>query len=165
VVVVLQSDPGLAGLVKEAPNVQFVAVGIPGLQPGSNLSLIGPEGFRPDQQAFMAGYVAAILTFDWRVGVLTQGDTNGGQLVQDAFNNGVRFFCGLCRPAHPPYLAYPQAFAIASPGDESSWRSAADSLLQGSVTTAYVSPASSSPALLTYLYQAKVNLIAAGAYG
>jgi len=159
VVVVLQSDPGLAGLIKNAPNVQFVAVGIPGLQPGPNLSLIGPEGFRPDQQAFMAGYVAAILTFDWRVGVLTQGETNGGQLVQDAFINGVRFFCGLCRPTHPPYLAYPQAFAIASPGDESSWRSSADNLLQGSVTTVYVSPASSSPALLAYLFNAKVNLI------
>ncbi len=107
----------------------------------------------------MAGYIAAILTFDWRVGILTQGDTDGEKLVQDAFTNGVLFFCGLCRPAHPPYLAYPQAFAIASPDDETSWRAAADNLLQQSVTTAYISPASSSPALLTYLYQAKVNLI------
>jgi hypothetical protein len=159
VVLALQADPGLAGLAKDAPNVQFVAIGIPGLQAGPNLSLIGPEGFRPDQQAFMAGYVAAILTFDWRVGVLSPSETDGGKLVQDAFSNGVRFFCGLCRPAHPPYLAYPMAFSIASPGDQSSWRSSADNLLQGAVKTVYVSPASSSPDLLAYLYQAKVDLI------
>ena len=160
IVVALQADPGLAGLVKDAPNVQFVAVGIPGLQPGPNLSLIGPEGFRPDQQAFIAGYMAAVLTVDWRVGVLGPGPvtTDGGQLVQDAFSSGVRFFCGLCRPAHPP-LAYPQAFAIDSPGDESGWRPAADNLLHAAVTTVYVSPVSSSPALLAYLFQAKVNLI------
>jgi hypothetical protein len=160
VVVALQADPGLANLSKGAPNVQFAAVGIPGLQPGPNLSLIGPEGFRPDQQAFIAGYVAALLTFDWRVGVLGPGPVQGSsQLVQDAFNNGVRFFCGLCRPAHPPYQAYPQAFAIDAPGDEASWRAAADNLLQAAVTTVYVSPVSSSPALLAYLYQARVELI------
>ena len=157
-VVALQVDPGLAELAKSAPGVQFLAIGIAGLTAGSNLSLIGPDGFRPDQQAFIAGYIAAILTFDWRVGVLSPAETDGGKLIQDAFSNGVRFLCGLCRPAHPPYAAYPQVFAIASPVD-SGWQTPADSLLQAAVTTAYVSPASSSPALLAYLFQAKVELI------
>ena len=157
--VVLPPDPGLADLAKNSPKIQFVAIGIPGLQPSANLSLIGPQGFQPDQQAFMAGYLAAIITDDWRVGLLTLAGNPTSLVEEDAFTNGVRFFCGLCRPAHPPYVAYPQVSELTSTGDSTGWQSSVDGLIQNGVTTVYISPEISSSDLLTYLIKSNVDLI------
>ncbi len=155
VVVVLPPDPGLADLIKAAPQTQFVAIGFENLQPANNLSVIGPQGFRPDQQAFMAGYIAAILTNDFRTGIITQAGVDNST-IQNAFTNGVRYFCGLCRPAFPPYVVYPQAAEIATDGG---WQAAADTLLQDAVSTIYITPGSSSAELLNYLVESGANLI------
>lgn len=159
VVMALPPDPGLAAMAPAHPLTQFVAVGITGLQPSSNLSLVGSEGFRSDQAAFLAGYLSAMVTPDWRVGVINPGDTDNGALIRDAFKNGARYFCGLCRPAYPPYVVFPQSSALAIASDSSGWQSAADALLSSSVQTIYVPSESSSPELLDYLDKAKVNIV------
>ena len=159
VVVVFPPDPGLAELTKSYPGTQFVAVGIQGLTPTTNLSLIGPQGFRLDQQAFIAGYLAALLTADYRVGILTLTGSSSSQVEEDAFSNGVRFYCGLCRPTHPPYLDSPQIAEITSQNNQSGWQSAVDTLIQNAVTTVYVSPEVNSADLFTYLVKSNIELI------
>ena len=158
VVVVLPPDPGLEEIAKASPQTQFVAIGIENLKPSGNLSVIGPQGFQSDNQSFLAGYIAALLTNDFRVGIISQ-NAQDSTSVQAAFINGVRFYCGLCRPAFPPYGVYPQASEVTGGGTNADWKAAADTLLQGAVSTIYVTPASSSPDLLNYLVESGVDLI------
>lgn len=156
VVVSLPPDPGLSQLAASSPQIQFAGVGLSGVQPSANLSVIGSQGSDESQQAFLAGYIAAIVTPDWRVGVLSLNGDPQGEKASEAFQNGARFFCGLCKPAYPPFVSYPTAAAMENPQD---WRPAADALLALSVETAYVFPGASSPDLLNYLAKAKVRLL------
>ena len=49
-----------------------------------------------DQQAFLAGYIAGMVAPEWRVGILSQKDTPGGDAAVLAFSNGYHFYCGDC---------------------------------------------------------------------
>jgi hypothetical protein len=89
------------------PQSQFVAVGVSGLKPGPNLSLIGPDGLIPDELGFLAGYLAALITPDYRVGVVSPDDSPSHSAASLAFLNGATYYCGLCRPSVPPFKSYP----------------------------------------------------------
>ena len=158
-VVGVPPDPGLASLAAGAPSTQFVAVEIDGLKPSANLSLIGGQGNPVSDEAFLAGYLAAIITPDWRVGVINPADPTTGTGIGDAFKNGARYFCGLCRPAYPPFVIYPQSSSLSNPSDQASWQAAADALLRNGVQAVYVPPEVSTPGLLDYLDKAKVEII------
>ena len=97
VVIALPPDPGLAALTAAAPGVQFLAIGIPDLPAASNLSTIGATGVPVDQQAFLAGYIAGLMNTEWKVGILSQKDTPGGDAAVTAFGNGFVYYCGSCR--------------------------------------------------------------------
>jgi hypothetical protein len=157
-VVVLPPFSGLSDLASQAPQIQFVAVGISGLSTAANLTVIGNTGFVPDQQAFLAGYIAAIMTPDWRVGVLAV-DSPDGQLVGSAFENGARFFCGLCKPMFPPYYLNQEIAHAAAAADGQAWKAAADLLIARSVQTVYIDPGFHSAELLQYFADAKLDLL------
>jgi hypothetical protein len=97
VVVALAPDPGLAALAASAPEVQFLAVDIPGVTAGGNIATIGGVDQPIDKQAFLAGYVAPMFASEWRVGILSQKETPGGESARTAFTNGYHYFCGYCR--------------------------------------------------------------------
>lgn len=156
VVVVIAPDPGTAAFLGKAPDTRFVTIGIAGLAPARNLTRLGADGSSV-LPVFLAGYIAAILSPDWRVGILSQPIGAGGQALQDAFINGARYFCGLCRPAFPPFLSYPQSAAITL--DKVDWQPAVDLMVKNAVKTVYVDPAVQSQDLLDYLAEAGVNLI------
>lgn len=89
-------------------------------------------------RAFLAGYLAAVVTYDWRGGLLA---SENEKAAAAAFEDGGRYFCGLCRPLHPPFLAYPQ-YALAPAGaTEEEWDIALQRLTQTRVKTLAVSPA------------------------
>jgi hypothetical protein len=159
-VVTLPPDPGVANLAAANPQVQFLVLGIPGVAVTSNLSQIGSDGERPDQQGFLAGYLAAVLTPDWRVGVISQSASPAGKAAQNGFTNGVIFYCGLCRPSYPPFIQYPIQVDLAAVADP---QAAVDSLVSNAVKTVYVSPAANDQALLDSLAQAGLQIIASGA--
>jgi hypothetical protein len=161
VVIALPPDPGLAALTAAAPGVQFLAVGIPDLPAASNLSSIGATGLPVDQQAFLAGYIAGMVAPEWKVGILSQKDTPGGDAAVTAFSNGFTYFCGSCRnPLFPqPAGIYPVIVRIptdAKPGEYSAY---ADLLLRNAVKVAYVYPDVATPELLNYMGQTKMLLI------
>jgi hypothetical protein len=66
VVVAVSPEASFADLAAAAPQTQFVAVEARDVKAGANLTLIGASS--ADQQAFLAGFMAAIATPDWRVG-------------------------------------------------------------------------------------------------
>jgi hypothetical protein len=161
-VVAMPPDSGIVNLAAANPQVQFLAVGIPGIQAVSNLSVIGSEGERPDQQAFLAGYLAAVITKDWRAGVISRGDIVEGKAARLGFTNGVIFYCGLCRPAYPPFVQYPQYVELTAGASQVEQQAAADILIQNAVKTVYVFPGTGDETLLEYLAQAGVDLIGSG---
>ena len=68
VIVFFEPPQDVIDLSISNPGIQLLAIGVAGLEPSANLSLIGSMGFRIDRQAFLAGYLSAMLTDDWRVG-------------------------------------------------------------------------------------------------
>jgi len=118
IVTVLAPDPGVSELAAAHPEVQFLGVGIPGLPTTDNLSSIGADGERPDRQGFLAGYTAAVISDDWRIGVISPSDSASGQASRLGFINGAIFYCGLCRPVYPPFIQYPQYAEIPSGAGE-----------------------------------------------
>jgi hypothetical protein len=116
IVIALAPDKGLAALAAAEPEVQFLAVGISGLHASSNLSILGADDPPVDRQAFLAGYMAAMLAPEWRVGILTQKDTPQGTIASEAFTNGFHFYCGYCLNPNftQPYAAgmYPAIVRI-----------------------------------------------------
>jgi hypothetical protein len=161
VVIVLPPDPGLAALAAAAPDVQFLAVGIPDLTAASNLSSIGAAGFPVDQQAFLAGYIAGMVAPEWKVGVLYQKGTTDGDSAHIAFTNGFYFYCGSCRNPNfsQPAGIYPILVGIPSDAPESDYTGYANILFQYFVKVTYVYPEIARPDLLSYMAQSGMLLI------
>jgi hypothetical protein len=163
VVVALPPDPGLAALTSAAPGVQFLAVGIPGLAAASNLSSIGASGLPVDQQAFLAGYIAGMVAPEWRVGILSQKDTPGGDAAVTAFGNGYHFYCGDC--FNPDFSSpnshglYPIIVRIPTDVPASDYTGYANLLIQNFVKVAFLYPDIATPDLLSYMSQNGVLLI------
>ncbi len=162
-VVVVPPDPDLVDLVAAAPDTQFLALGIPGLEAAPNLTIIGGEGDRPDQQGFIAGVIAAMLSNDWRVGVISLSDTVEGRAARNGFLNGVIYFCGLCRPAHPPYYEYPLYIELPTSATSIEWQEAANYMVDHDALTVYVYPQAGDEAMLSILAAGKINIISSGA--
>jgi hypothetical protein len=159
IVVAFPPDPGLASLAKAAPQVQFLGVTIPDLSPAANLSLVGSQGVPVDKQAFMAGYIAAMLSPDFRVGIITQKDTAEGILAYNAFVNGMHFYCGLCSPQFPPWYEYPVHSEIPTDTPEAQFRFFADTMKDYQVDFTYVFPSLATADMLDYMSQINLNMI------
>jgi len=158
-VVLLPPDPGIITLAQVYPGIHFLGIGIPGLMPSNNVSVIGAAGDRPDQQGFIAGYLSTVLTEDWRVGTITAGDTISGNAARNAFINGVVFFCGLCRPVVPPFINYPVYYDLSTNATPEEGQLAVDFLISQGVKTVYVYPGVGDQRLLESLTQAGIKLI------
>jgi hypothetical protein len=150
-VIALPPDPGIAALASANPKLPFLAVGIPGLTEGGNLTVIDGGENLPDQAAFLAGYLGAVVTPDWRLGIIIQNDDSNGPMILTAYTNGMVFFCGLCRPAYPPFIAYPVAVNLPAAAAESDFASAAQAFLDAGVAMVYLPYSSASPALVASL--------------
>lgn len=159
VVIALAPDPGLASLAEAAPNTAFIAIDFPDPAPAANVSQVSLEAALPDQQGFLAGYLAAVVTPDWRVGVISSGDTPAGKANRSGFLNGVIFYCGLCRPAFPPFVQYPLSVELPGNPSPAEVQAAADSLISQGVTTVYVPPGVGDTVLFEYLAQNGINMI------
>ena len=158
VVIAIGADPGLASLTVAAPTVQFLGADIPGLAPAANLSTVGAASNVPIQQAFMAGYIAALLSPDYRVGIITLENETGGKAIT-AFTNGRNFYCGLCNPAFPPFYKYPIHPQIPLNTALSLYPAYSDYLLDMMVDVAYVDPSAATPELLDYMAQRGLQII------
>ena len=107
IAIILPPDPGLQSLAATAPHVQFLAVNLPDVPAGANISTLASEG-QVEIPAFLAGYIAAMITEDFHIGMLaTQGDPSAGAAFA-AFQNGMRYFCGLCQPFYYVPWTFPQ---------------------------------------------------------
>lgn len=158
-VVVVPPDPGIETLAARNPQTQFLAIGIQDLSAGANITTIGADGERPDQQGFIAGYLAAVITPNWRVGVISNPDAGTGQAARDAFQNGVVFFCGLCRTSTPPYFTYPQFYDLPAGSGGVEIQSAVAFMQSNAVQTIYVYPEVGDEQLYQGLADAGISIV------
>jgi hypothetical protein len=159
VVVAFPPDPGIVELAAAAPDVQFLTINIPGITPGGNVSILGNNS-QSNIVAFLAGYTAAMLTDDYRIGMLMPRDNNEAIQALNAFTNGRKFYCGLCRPNFFYNWDYPQYLEIGAEQDVNDYDAFADILiLQYRVQTIFVHPDIYTQDLVDYIGTTGTSMI------
>jgi hypothetical protein len=153
VVVALPPDPGpgIAALAAAAPQTQFLAINIPGLTAGGNVSVLA-NNVQTDIVAFMAGYIGAMITDDYRIGMIYPEGNAEALSALEAFTNGKTYFCGICRPFYYLPYEFPQSIPVpASEPAENYGGYAVYLIQQREVDFIYVHPDLATPELLAYI--------------
>jgi hypothetical protein len=159
VVIVLPPDPGVASLAPTAPNVQFLAVNIPNLTAGGNLSVLAGDS-QVELPAFLAGYVAAMISDEYHIGMIIPKDSADGQRAFNAFNNGMIYFCGLCRTFYVSSITYPTYVEVPADEDPKRYGGYANVLVNDrKVYALYVYPSLANADFLSYIGTQGVYLI------
>jgi hypothetical protein len=148
VVIVLPPDPGITTYALTAPNVQFLAVDIPGISAGGNISALAGSD-QVEVPAFLAGYVLSMLIDDYHIGLLIPKDDANGQRALYAFDNGKKYYCGLCTPFYISAVGYPQFLSVPAGEDPSGYANTLISTYD--VEGMYIYPTLSDPDFLSYI--------------
>jgi len=69
------------------------------------------------EQIFIAGYLAALITDDWRVGGLLPDVQYKNTAASTVFKNGVLYLCGRCIPVYGPIVNFPVTALLSMPED------------------------------------------------
>lgn len=147
-VVVLAAPPAnLAEIVQAAPGTQFLAIGQTEARAG-NLSLITTNR---ENELFLAGYLAAVATSDWRFGALLPSDAAQGSALSDAFVNGGKYYCGRCVPLEAPVVFFPLVAALPAGSSPEQWKAGLDELQKKVLQVVYLAPEASQPEVMAYL--------------
>lgn len=159
VVIALPPDPGIAELAAAAPQVQFLAINLPGVAAGGNISVLGSNA-QSDIAAFLAGYTAALITDDYRIGMMLPRDNPDAARALNAYAAGMQYYCGICRPMYFYPGQFPQYVDIPAEEDPANYHAYADILLlQYKVLTIYLYPDIATPDLETYIGTTGASMI------
>ena len=159
VVVGLGTGTDLAALALAAPAIQFVAIDQPNVMPGANLGVIGDPLVEEERQSFMGGYLAALVTSDYKVAALIPSDIPLTAEAQNASLTGARFFCGLCKSLYPPYNSYPQVLTMPVSSDAATIQNTAANLVALGVEVVYVHAELVTPELLNLLADNGIEVV------
>ncbi len=151
--------PNLMELVNVRSGIQFVSLDGTELTPMPNLSVPANGDLDLQRQAFMAGYLASVITPDYRVGVLASNNDRFGEIATESFFVGAQYFCGLCNSRFGPIEYYPKVAYVADAASVNSWQPAVDLLLSKAVKTVFVQDELISSELLAYLFQNGLQVI------
>jgi hypothetical protein len=162
--VVVGVGPGLdlAGLAAQNPSLQFIAVDNPDAAPSDNLSVVGDPVEDARRLAFMAGYLAALTSSDYKTGALIPGDLENSEDLAECFVIGARFFCGLCLPKYPPFNRFPQWETLPLENAPGGFEPAVDNMVNLGVENLYLHHSLLSPEIMTYLSEKGVKVISDG---
>ncbi|MFZ5818612.1 MAG: hypothetical protein ACOYYJ_01820 [Chloroflexota bacterium] len=153
IVIALPPDPGpgIAALAALAPQTQFLAINIPGLTAGGNVSVLA-NNTQTDIVAFMAGYIGAMITTEYRIGMVLPKDNPDALRALDAYTNGMAYHCGICRGFYLLPYSFPQSIEI-PPEDppEAHGYYPVYLIQQREVDFIYVYPDLATPELLAYI--------------
>ncbi len=159
IVIDLSADTDIGSIAAKAPQTQFLAINIPGVNPGGNMSILGGEKLGIDKVAFMAGYIGAQVTEDYRTGALVRKGSSDEETIISAMRTGQHYFCGLCNPFAGPFERYPLLQDIPQDAKPSEYGAYADILIHKQVTTIFLEPGIDIPELLQYLQSAGILMI------
>jgi hypothetical protein len=149
----------LNGLAASAPNVSFAAINDPDAAVTENLSLIGDPVVGMRQQAFLAGYVSALISQDFKIVALIAEENPLSDSLVESFVVGARYFCGICQPIFPPYNPFPQWQALSSGIAQDGFRTVIDSYDNIGVEVIYIQGELVSPERLAYLEEVGMKVV------
>jgi hypothetical protein len=149
----------LNGMAASAPNVSFAAIGNPDVAVTDNLSVIGDPLVGMRQQAFMAGYVSALISQDNKVVALIAEESPIRDSLVESYIIGARYFCGLCQPVFPPYNPFPQWETLSSGIGQDGFRSVIDNYNNINVEVIYLHGDLVSPERLAYLEEVDIKVV------
>lgn len=165
IVVVLAPFPDLQALAESASETKFLAIGFNDLTPTDNLSVLRSGGGDYDIQGFIAGYIAALITPDWRVGALSLQENPDALAARDGFRTGVKYYCGLCNPKYAPtginYL-YPKYIDLPLDATDAQISANVDFLVDRAVNTYYIVPGAGTQLMYRMLVAYEKNIIGPG---
>jgi len=159
IVIDLSPDTDIATLAASAPQTQFLAINLPGIQAGGNISILGGEKTSLDNIAFMAGYISATITQDFHTGILVRRGSPNADTISKAFRAGQQYFCGLCNPYAGPFEDYPLVQDIPEDAKPEEYGAYADILIHKQVDTIFLEPGVDIPELLQYLQTVGVLML------
>jgi len=154
IIVFLSHPDNLGTLAARAGGTQFAAVSPLDWTPPANVTLIRVN---ENDAAFLAGYAAAILAPNFRVGALLAAESTSVSL---AFQNGVHYYCGTCSALINPLNSYPIVSVQSAGSAPEIWQAAFDQLNLNKVNVLYIAKEAMSSQLLAYLSTQDVALIA-----
>ena len=138
--IVFVDQPELAGSwARLNPETQVISIPAYAGEAMDNLINLGPGTIPVEQIGFLAGYAASLIAPDWRTAILTNVQSDLGGVLENAYYQGGKFFCGLCRPERPPYEDYPLILNL-EPGDENSWQRVSEVLRSAGIDVVYLEP-------------------------
>ncbi|MDF1520705.1 MAG: hypothetical protein RQ728_07600 [Brevefilum sp.] len=137
-VVSIGEDVDVNNFAQRYPEVPFVAVDNANAVPASNVHVIGDPIVDQQNRAFMAGYMAALLSEDYKAAALVPSETDATEIVLESFVIGARFFCGLCQPKYPPYQSFPQWQTLPVENIEEKYQSIIDNFGNSGVEVLFV---------------------------
>jgi hypothetical protein len=150
IVVVLPPDPGIAAIAAAKPQIQFLAIDLPGVTAGGNLSVLASNN-QVDVPAFIAGYTAAMISYDYHAGMLYPQNNPDAQRAVVAYTNGMSYFCGLCQPFYYVPYTFPVSLPIPATEDKSNYGGYATLLFNQKIDTIYLYPDIAIKELTNYL--------------
>ena len=151
VVIALPPDPGIVALAAAAPDAQFLSINIPDVAPGGNISVLGGNS-QSDIAGFLAGYTAALITTDYRIGMMMPRDNADAIRAFNAYVNGMKYYCGLCRPYFFFAWTFPQYIDIPADANVDDYDAYSNILLtERRVLTIYLHPDIATQDLTTYI--------------
>jgi hypothetical protein len=153
IIIFLEQPDNLGSLAANAPETQFVAISSQNWTPPANGTIIlKNEG----HVAFLAGYLSALLAPNFRVGgLLISENTEFNQ----AFNNGVSYFCGLCAAVVNPLNTYPVLSHQPKNSPPANWQAAFNEISASKVNVLFLPGDASSAEMGTYLAEMDVAVI------
>ncbi|PKO03737.1 MAG: hypothetical protein CVU43_00895 [Chloroflexi bacterium HGW-Chloroflexi-5] len=122
IMVVFSGLDNLAEVAAGNPQTQFITT-MQNVAPSANISTLAAN---PVHLAFMAGYLAAMTSKEWRAGALISDPQNVG--LADAFTRGGEYLCGRCTPKLGPILFYPVTYTLEGVNDAFAWRALAQTM-------------------------------------
>ncbi len=147
VVIAIAADVDLPTLAAAAPQAQFLAINMSGVQPGNNISVMRTD-ISIEQASFLAGYIGAMLIEDYHIGMILPKDDPQAQQALKAYENGKTFYCGLCSPFAGPFYDYPIAVEVPSDTPPEQYSAYVSYLMRYQVEFIYVYPTLAVPEML-----------------
>ena len=153
IIVFLEQPDNLGSLAANAPGTQFVAISSKNWTPPANGNIILKN---EDHVAFLSGYLSALLAPNFRVGgLLVSENTQFNQ----AFNNGVSYYCGLCAAVIYPLNTYPVISQQPANSPPATWQAAFNEINSNKINVLFLPGAAASAELGTYLTGMDVAVI------
>lgn len=144
IMVVFSGLDNLAEVAASTPQTQFITTA----QNTASSANISTLTVNPLHLAFMAGYLAAMTSEDWRAGALISDPVNLG--LADAFTNGGQYLCGRCTQAYPPQnIYYPVTYSTDGANDAAAWAAQANAMwTETYANSVYIDTAADYPEVL-----------------